>query len=170
MASGWGHCPHLNSSIVLGSNITLGDYNDTSSAPSCKAVTYIRPDEAGSFLPWPYTLIWFLIHFPVTLIRVHRWERVQALSIVLAVTTIWFHIQAYKSGTRPESVLVWMPIFVVLDIGAMMQLVFLIVEESGWRPLIRALPRTFRRARGNGQDCERIMVQNDHAEGEFKGA
>ncbi|KAF4472922.1 hypothetical protein FALBO_185 [Fusarium albosuccineum] len=111
------------------------------------AASYIRPDDAGSILPWPYTLAWFLIHFPVTLIRVHRWERVQALSLILAVTTVWFQLQAYTSSIQPDAVLVWMPIFVVLDIGAMMQLVFLIAEDSGFRPLIRALPHVLRKAR-----------------------
>jgi len=38
-----------------------------------------------------------------------------------------------------------MPIFVVLDIGAMMQLAFLIVEENGFRPLLQAIPTVFRR-------------------------
>ena len=106
--------------------------------------SYIRPDEAGSFLPWPYTLAWFLVHFPVTLIRVHRWERVQALSIILAIIAIWFQVQAYTSSIEPDAVLVWMPIFVVLDIGAMMQLAFLIIEESGFWPLVQALPSVFR--------------------------
>lgn len=106
--------------------------------------SYIRPDDAGSFLPWPYTLAWFLVHFPVTLIRVHRWERVQALSIILAIITVWFQIQAFTSSIEPDAILVWMPIFVVLDIGAMMQLAFLIIEESGFWPLVKALPSIFR--------------------------
>jgi hypothetical protein len=99
-----------------------------------------------------------VIHFPVTLIRVHRWERVQALSIILAITTSVYHIQAYTSGVAPEAVLVWMPIFVVLDIGAMMQLIFLIIEDTGFKPLVRAIPKTFRRARRRSSEVSEVPV------------
>ncbi|KAH6887614.1 hypothetical protein B0T10DRAFT_562826 [Thelonectria olida] len=135
--------------LVGNSGLTVADFrvfNESwSQIDSCvEPASYIRPDDAGSILPWPYTLAWFLIHFPITLIRVHRWERVQALSIILAIITIWFQLQAYTSSIHPNSILVWMPIFVVLDIGAMMQLAFLIIEENGFRPLLKALPATFR--------------------------
>ncbi|KAH7231047.1 hypothetical protein BKA59DRAFT_488761 [Fusarium tricinctum] len=127
--------------------LTIADFYESwsKSQPCVELSSYIRPDDAGSILPWPYTLAWFFIHFPITLIRVHRWERVQALSIILAIITIWFQLQAYTNSIHPESVLVWMPIFVVLDIGAMMQLAFLIVEDNGFRPLLQALPTIFRR-------------------------
>lgn len=62
----------------------------TKSQPCVELLSYVRPDDAGSILPWPYTLAWFLVHFLITLIRVHRWERVQALSIILAIITVWF--------------------------------------------------------------------------------
>ncbi|KAF9774616.1 hypothetical protein IL306_007339 [Fusarium sp. DS 682] len=132
--------------------LTVADFYGSSTEPrSCvDLASYIRPDDAGSILPWPYTLAWFLIHFPITLIRVHRWERVQALSLILATITIWFQLQAYTSSTDPHSVLVWMPVFVVLDIGAMMQLAFLIVEENSFRPLLRALPQVFWRSDREG--------------------
>lgn len=130
----------------------------TGSQPCVELSSYIRPDDAGSILPWPYTLAWFLIHFPVTLIRVHRWERVQALSIILAIITIWFQLQAYTNSIHPESVLVWMPIFVVLDIGAMMQLAFLIVEDNGFRSLLKALPKVIQRKRQSNM-CTRNEAQ-----------
>ncbi|KAG4266784.1 hypothetical protein FPRO04_13079 [Fusarium proliferatum] len=122
----------------------------TKSQPCVELSSYVRPDDAGSILPWPYTLAWFLVHFPITLIRVHRWERVQALSIILAIIT------AYTNSVHPESVLMWMPIFVVLDIGAMMQLAFLIIEDSGFRPLVQALPMTF-----NGKNHREIRSAAD---------
>ncbi|KAG4264718.1 hypothetical protein FPRO03_00002 [Fusarium proliferatum] len=50
----------------------------------------------------------------------------------------------------------WMPIFVVLDIGAMMQLAFLIIEDSGFRPLVQALPMTF-----NGKNHREIRSAAD---------
>ncbi|KAM5343644.1 hypothetical protein ACJ41O_012181 [Fusarium nematophilum] len=137
-----------NSTRVGNTSLTVeefyGPWMANMNVDCAKDPSYIRPDDAGSILPWPYTLAWFLIHFPVTLIRVHRWERVQALSIILAIITIWFQLQAYTSSIHPDSVLVWMPIFVVLDIGAMMQLFFLIVEDTGFWPLVRALPLAFR--------------------------
>ncbi|KAF4426504.1 hypothetical protein F53441_14127 [Fusarium austroafricanum] len=143
--------------------LTIADfYNSSTKANPCIDLpSYIRPDDAGSILPWPYTLAWFLIHFPITLIRVHRWERVQALSLILAIITIWFQLQAYTSSTDPDSVLVWMPVFVVLDIGAMMQLAFLIVEQNGFRPLLKALPMVFSRnaRRGSASISTRPRVQ-----------
>jgi hypothetical protein len=129
---------------------------------SCGKPFCIRPDKAGSILPWPYTIAWFLVHFPVTLIRVHRWERVQALSIVLAVITIFLHLQSYSSGLSPDAVLVWMPIFVVLDIGAMMQLVFLIIEESGFRPLVEAFGTSFQYDRRRGGSEAATHAQESH--------
>jgi len=125
---------------------------------SCGLASYIRPDDAGSILPWPYTLGWFLVHFPITLIRVHRWERVQALSIILAIVTIYFQLQAYSNGLEPDSVLVWMPIFVVLDIGAMMQLVFLIMEDGGFKRLKEAFLATFHR-RGRRDSTSSTLAQ-----------
>ncbi|KIL93689.1 hypothetical protein FAVG1_02249 [Fusarium avenaceum] len=140
--------------------LTVADFYAawTRSQPCVELSSYIRPDDAGSILPWPYTLAWFLIHFPVTLIRVHRWERVQALSIILAIITIWFQLQAYTNSIHPESVLVWMPIFVVLDIGAMMQLAFLIVEDNGFRSLLKALPKVIQRKR-QSNECTRNETQ-----------
>ncbi|KAJ4171541.1 hypothetical protein NW754_013309 [Fusarium falciforme] len=134
-----------------------------------KNASYIRPDDAGSILPWPYTLAWFLIHFPITLIRVHRWERVQALSIILAVTTVWFQLQAYTSSIEPEAVLVWMPIFVVLDIGAMMQLVFLIVEDNGFWPLVRALPNFLPLSARRSSTASRTVVGSEEVRIEGSG-
>ncbi|KAH7159256.1 hypothetical protein DER46DRAFT_536143 [Fusarium sp. MPI-SDFR-AT-0072] len=141
--------------------LTVADfYGSSTEARSCvDLASYIRPDDAGSILPWPYTLAWFLIHFPITLIRVHRWERVQALSLILASITIWFQLQAYTSSTDPHSVLVWMPVLVVLDIGAMMQLGFLIIEENRFRPLLKALPRVFDRQGSTPTTNQSRMVE-----------
>lgn len=160
-------CP-VNSTIIgnPGLGYHWGDFYDSYvTAKSCAAPSYIRPDHAGSILPWPYTIAWFLVHFPVTLIRVHRWERVQALSLILAVMTIAFQLQAYANGLGPEAVLVWMPIFVVLDIGAMMQLVFLIIEDTGFWPLVHALPASFRRkGRRNNATVVESTARQGHDE------
>lgn len=96
----------------------------------CIESTYLRPDAAGSILPWPYTLMWLLIHTPLVLIRVVRWQRVQVLSIVLAATTMALTIEAFLSTQRKASeVLVWTPLTLILDVGSMMQLVYLILED-----------------------------------------
>ncbi|KAF7539912.1 hypothetical protein G7054_g1772 [Neopestalotiopsis clavispora] len=97
---------------------------------TCSERTYLRPDTAGSIIPWPYALAWLLIHAPVVLIRVTRWEKVQALSLVLAATSIGWTIEAYLSTQRrADEVLVWTPLTVILDVGAVMQLAFLIAED-----------------------------------------
>ncbi|RXG49364.1 hypothetical protein VDGE_05702 [Verticillium dahliae] len=86
----------------------------------CGAPTYLRPDPGGCLLPWPYTLAWILVHLPVTVLRVNRWEKV----------------------------MVWMPLAIVLDVGAMMQLVFLVIQENGvvllWAAFKQLLMRPFR--------------------------
>lgn len=83
-------------------------------------------------LPWPFTLIWLAIHFPMVVIRATRWEKVQVLSLVLAVVSFGTAMQAYVSTQmRGDDILVWMPLTLLLDAGAMMQMFWLIVEEAG---------------------------------------
>jgi hypothetical protein len=117
----------------------------------CGKPAYLRPDPGGCLLPWPYTLAWVLIHLPVTVLRVRRWEKVQTLSIILAIFSIYFTLQAYTTHMSPSQIMVWMPLAIVLDIGSMMQLVFLIVEEYGvallWAALVDSVLRPFRKRR-----------------------
>lgn len=97
---------------------------------TCSERTYLRPDTAGSIIPWPYALAWLLIHAPLVLIRVARWEKVQALSLVLAAISIGWSVEAYLSTQRrPGEILVWSPLTIILDVGAVMQLAFLVVED-----------------------------------------
>jgi hypothetical protein len=111
----------------------------------CDGATYLRPDASGSILPWPYTLCWLIIHLPTVIIRVMRWEKAQTLSLVLALISVAWSIQAYKStGLTPEHVLVWMPVTLLLDVGAVMQVFWLVVEDAGFRPLVDALVRSVR--------------------------
>ncbi|KAM0323266.1 hypothetical protein ACHAQA_008857 [Verticillium albo-atrum] len=113
----------------------------------CGAPTYLRPDPGGCLLPWPYTLAWILVHLPVTVLRVNRWEKVQTLSIILAFFSVYFTAQAYTTHLVPDQVMVWMPLAIVLDVGAMMQLVFLIIQENGvillWYAFKQVLARPF---------------------------
>src|SRR5436190_16074840 len=73
---------------------------------SCGISEYLRPDKGGSQLPWPYTIVWIVIHFPVVIIRVARWEKAQVLSLILAAVSVASCLQAYTSTQRkPEEVL-----------------------------------------------------------------
>lgn len=75
------------------------------------------------------------------------------LALVLAGVSVAFCIQAYSStGRRPDEVLVWMPLTLLLDVGATLQVFWLIVEDAGFRPLVCALRQWVVRAvPGRGQ-------------------
>jgi hypothetical protein len=106
----------------------------------CGGPTYLRPDVGGSLLPWLYSFIALLVHLPIVIIRVARWDRVQVLSLALAALTIGVTLQTYKSTQlSPDKVLVWMPLALPLDAGSMLQLVVLIVEDVGVPGLRSAL-------------------------------
>lgn len=115
---------------------------------SCGEPTYLRPDPGGCLLPWPYTMAWILVHLPVTVLRVTRWEKVQTLSIILAFFSVYFTLQAYTTHLTPDQVMVWMPLAIVLDVGSMMQLVFLVVEQNGVVLLWYALKQSILRPLG----------------------
>jgi hypothetical protein len=120
---------------------------------SCGGATYLRPDVGGALLPWLYTVFAILIHLPVAVIRVARWERVQILSLALAAFTIVLTVQSYTStGLAPDKILVWMPLTLPLDAGSMLQLFALIVEdEKGFSKLRDGLFQIFNfRSRTNG--------------------
>jgi uncharacterized integral membrane protein len=109
-------------------------------AVSCGGATYLRPDVAGALVPWLYTIVIICIHLPVVLVRVQRWDKVQTISLALAVFQIAITLQGYKStGLAPEEVLVWMPLTLPLDAGSMLQLAVLIVEDVGYRGLWNGL-------------------------------
>jgi hypothetical protein len=124
-------CP-INSTdfLIPGNNATYGDFTDSAIKLTKCGLTYIRPAPAGAMIPWIYALAAFLFHMPACVIRIVRWESAQYLALVLAVIDITICIQSYVStGRRPAEVLVWMPLTIVLDFSAMLQLVVLIYEE-----------------------------------------
>lgn len=132
----------------LSPNQTIGNYQFYQFEESlrrnvaCDGSTYLRPDDAGSMLPWPYALFWLLIHIPTVIIRVVRWEKAQVLSLILASVSVAVSIQSYTStALLPEKALVWVPVLLILDVGAMIQVFWLLVEEEGFRPLAKALRR-----------------------------
>lgn len=98
-------------------NVTYGSFEPIGEV--CPA-TYIRPDPGGSMMPWLPTLILLFFHLPACIIRAVRWESAQYLALGLALLGVALTIQAYVStGLKPEEVLVWMPLPLVLDAGAM---------------------------------------------------
>jgi hypothetical protein len=107
---------------------------------TCDGSMYLRPDDNGSLLPWPYTLLWLVVHTPTVIVRVMRWDKAQILSICLAFMTVVGSTLAYKSTKlKPGGILVWMPVSHILDVGAMMQICCLLIEEHGVTPLKTAL-------------------------------
>lgn len=106
--------------------------------------SYLRPDVGGALLPWLFAAIQIVIHLPVIVARVARWEDVQTLSIVLAIFNVAIVGQGYAATKlAPEHVLVWSPMTLVIDAGAMLQLVVLVrAVHPNW---MRQLREVFRR-------------------------
>lgn len=133
---------------------------------SCGEPTYLRPDRSGSMLPWLYCLVWLVVHIPLVIIRVVKWEKVQALSIVLATVNFGSTIIAYVSTRRRgEEVLVWMPLTIMLDAGAMILLFWLIIDEIGLRGLQDAIPMRIKTA-ANGQQVSYQLVNGPLVNGQ----
>ena len=98
------------------------------------AVSYLRPDEANAIIPWVYSLILLLCHLPLVIIRVVRWETGQMWSLAMATFSVGLTCLAYgSSGLAPEQVLIWTPIALTVDVGAVMQVFILILEADGQR-------------------------------------
>ncbi|TLD18828.1 Formate dehydrogenase [Venturia nashicola] len=106
--------------------------------------TYFRPDAGkrsrGALQPYVFVIAQILLHFPTCLVRVARWDKIQVFSIVLAVVNIAITIQAYVS-TRlvPGQVLVWTPVTLILDAGAMLQIYVLIIEDISFQSFVNTL-------------------------------
>ena len=93
--------------------------------------SYLRPDTAGALLPWIYTIVILIIHIPVVIIRVVRWEAVQYWCLVSTLLTVVTYVQAYISTKFDAAkVLVWTPLILVIDAGSMLQVFFLVVESK----------------------------------------
>ena len=118
-------------------NATIGNTDitwaqaESNAIHNLSTVAYLRPDTAGALLPWVYTIVILIVHIPVVLVRVVRWQTVQYWCLVSTFFTIVLYAQAYIS-TRFESskVLVWTPLILVIDAGSMLQVFFLIIEAK----------------------------------------
>ncbi|KAF8537440.1 hypothetical protein BDD12DRAFT_931392, partial [Trichophaea hybrida] len=109
---------------------------------------YIRSDVGGSLMPWHLVAILFLVHLPLVLVRVASWKKGQIVGLVVAFFDAITTTQAYLSTKLdPAKVMVWTPIFLVIDVGAVLQVFILVVEKYGARfPILRHimhLPESF---------------------------
>jgi hypothetical protein len=119
--------------------------------------SYLRPDVGGALLPWLFAVLQIVIHLPVIVARVARWEDVQTLSIVLAIFNVAIVAQGYTATKlAPEHVLVWSPMTLVIDAGAMLQLVILVrAVHPDW---IRELRGVFHRPQERMSLCSTLHV------------
>lgn len=79
------------------------------------STSYLRPDVGGALLPYFYTIIIILLHIPVVVIRVVRWEKVQAWCLAAVVFTLAVTIQGYVSTKfDPAQILTWTPLLSVI--------------------------------------------------------
>jgi hypothetical protein len=117
-------------SDVVGDGILWGNVVNVENPLDCGG-TYFRPDVGGFLIPWVYMAILILIQAPTALRRVVKWKNVQVLALGLTVFHIFIITLAFAS-TRlaPEKVLVWAPLTLLIDAGAMMQLVVLLSEYT----------------------------------------
>ena len=126
-------CSQPPNTLIGSTNITWAQAgsNALNNLTAPHTVTYLRPDTAGALLPWIYTIFILVIHIPVVIIRVVRWEAVQYWCLVSTSVTVITYTQAYVS-TRFDAakVLVWTPLLLVIDAGSMLQVFFLIVESK----------------------------------------
>ncbi|KAF2478381.1 uncharacterized protein BDR25DRAFT_365611 [Lindgomyces ingoldianus] len=125
-------CPHFTPEFQISANVTFGQFNSSfRDNLQCKD-TYLRPDPGGAFIPWLYALFLLLFHLPACIIRAVRWESAQYLALGLAVLGIALTAQSFQSTSlQAKNILVWMPLTLILDVGAMLQMVVLIIEKHG---------------------------------------
>lgn len=83
----------------------------------------------GALFPWAYTILFLITHIPVVFIRVVRFDHVQWFCIGSALLGVYLAIQGYVSTDFAASkILLWSPILLVIDAGAMLQVFFLVIE------------------------------------------
>lgn len=108
-------------------------------------------------MPYVYTAVMLILHIPVVIIRVVRYETVQTWCLVGTLFTVAVTVQTYVStGFEASQILTWTPLMLVIDAGSMAQVFFLVVEDfdltsrvirevkelkkAGWRLLLDKLP------------------------------
>ncbi|KAH8682814.1 hypothetical protein BGZ60DRAFT_205808 [Tricladium varicosporioides] len=126
----------------------------------------LRPNIGGALLPFIFVIIQIIVHLPVIIARVARWEDVQTLSIFLAIFNVAIVAQGYTStNMAPEHVLVWSPMTLVIDAGAMLQLMVLVrAVHPNW---LRELRGTFRHPQANPVELRPLVPGQDTDPNEY---
>ncbi|KAI4127719.1 MAG: hypothetical protein LQ347_004487 [Umbilicaria vellea] len=132
-------CPLNATDEIFASNVTWGEVlNHT--ILQINRPSYLRPDIGGALMPWVYTAVVIIVHIPVVVIRVVRWEAVQTWCMAATLLTIIVTVQAYVSTKfQAEKILTWTPLLLIIDAGSMAQVMFLLVED-------KRLPNRFAKA------------------------
>lgn len=154
LASSLDLCPlNLNDTVTTSSNITWGQAVDQP-IRHLNGRSYLRPNigtcfyrihrpataiflevlteaySGGALIPWVYSIVILLVHIPVVIIRVVKWEAVQTWCLGATVFAIAITSQAFAStGFRSDKILTWTPLLLIIDAGSMAQVLFLIVED-----------------------------------------
>ena len=101
--------------------------------------SYLRPSIGGALQPWVITVIILILHIPVVIIRVVRWENAQILCLVATLFSNIVVAQAYASTQfQASKVLTWTPLLLVIDAGSMAHIFFLVIEEFNILTRLRA--------------------------------
>jgi hypothetical protein len=116
------------------------------------------PHAGGALQPYVLVIAQIFLHFPTCVVRVARWKKIQVFSLILAGVNIAITIQAYVSTRlQPEQVLVWTPVTLILDAGAMLQIYVLIIEDISFhnfaRTLARGISKPFKAVNARAKAC-----------------
>jgi hypothetical protein len=144
--------------VIVGTNLTWGavlqqplDYIGN--------ISYLRPDVGGALLPYIYTVVLIIVHIPIVIIRVVRWQKVQAWAMAATVLQLVVTIEAYKSTEfQAERILTWTPIMLVIDAGSMAQVLFLIIEDQ------HLLRRAWQALRSNQRSETAVLLEQPMVE------
>ncbi|KAM0796804.1 hypothetical protein BDR22DRAFT_824895 [Usnea florida] len=123
-------CPlNSNDTVTTFSNITWAQAIDQP-IRQFDGPSYLRPDIGGALVPWVYSIVILLVHIPVVIIRVVKWEAVQTWCLAATVFTVALTAQSFASTDfRSDKILTWTPLLLVIDADSMAQVLFLIVED-----------------------------------------
>ncbi|KAL9098058.1 MAG: hypothetical protein Q9163_006207 [Psora crenata] len=140
-----------NDTIVPGSNLTWAGAA-AGAIHQLPGRFYLRPNNGGALLPWVWTILILLVHIPIVIIRVVRWETVQTWCLACTLFTIAVTALSYTSTEfRAAEVLTWTPLVLIIDAGSMTQVLFLVMDEFRLWPRLRAAIRS---SRTTDQLCE----------------
>ncbi|KAF2034632.1 hypothetical protein EK21DRAFT_55852 [Setomelanomma holmii] len=145
---------NFTASFELARNVTFAMFESISD--SCPR-TYLRPDPGGAKLPWLFALLLLFFHLPTCVLRAVKWESAQYLALGLAILGVALTVQAFVStAAAAAEVLVWMPLTLVLDVGAMLQMVILIIEKHDKRIIRRGRNEDEGMFAGGGNRSDRV--------------